>query len=134
MDACPSSSNPTHAAQVEFTNARGFSFCIKVTEDTLDPFAFTVNIEPLFDQQALNGDTLGHTVAQAHDSDHRQSLDALTPREKEVAHLVFCGCTNAQIADQLYISLSTVKSHIQNIFEKLQVSNRVSLAALMMDA
>lgn len=115
MDTQTSSSALVDTAQVEFTNARGVSFCIKVMEDINDPFSFTVNIEPVLGQPTTNSHT----------------LDVLTPREKEVAHLIFCGCTNAQIADQLYISLSTVKSHIQNIFEKLQVNNRVSLVAIM---
>jgi DNA-binding CsgD family transcriptional regulator len=51
----------------------------------------------------------------------------LTPREKEICYLVQQGYTNLQIAEQLFISINTVKRHIQNIFEKLNVKNRTSL-------
>lgn len=51
----------------------------------------------------------------------------LSPRELVVAHLICRGLTNQEIGEELSISLPTVKSHIQNLFEKLHVSNRASL-------
>lgn len=48
----------------------------------------------------------------------------ISDREIEVLNLIAAGHTNQQIADQLYISLSTVKSHIQKIYHKLEVKNR----------
>jgi DNA-binding NarL/FixJ family response regulator len=51
----------------------------------------------------------------------------LTNREKEIAALVTAGKTSNQIADSLYISDKTVAKHIQNIFQKVGVSNRVEL-------
>ncbi|AOR24481.1 helix-turn-helix transcriptional regulator [Clostridium taeniosporum] len=50
----------------------------------------------------------------------------LTEREKEVLNELAKGSTNKQIAENLYISLSTVKSHIINIYGKLGVNNRVA--------
>lgn len=52
----------------------------------------------------------------------------LSERESEVLVLVAEGLTNAQIADALYLSLETVKSHISTIFPKLEVHNRVQAA------
>jgi two-component system, NarL family, response regulator LiaR len=49
----------------------------------------------------------------------------LSEREKEVIDLLADGFRNKEIADKLFISLSTVKSHIYNIYEKLHVSSRV---------
>ncbi len=51
----------------------------------------------------------------------------LTRRENEVASLVCCGMSNAQIASKLYVSEKTIKTHLSNIFSKLGVRNRVQL-------
>ena len=50
----------------------------------------------------------------------------LTNREIEILKLVAKGCTNRQIATLLFISAETVKKHLQNIFSKLAVSNRIA--------
>jgi DNA-binding NarL/FixJ family response regulator len=55
--------------------------------------------------------------------------DALTVRECDVMKLVAQGYSNREIANQLVISESTVRSHLQHIFEKLQLTNRVQVAA-----
>ena len=52
-------------------------------------------------------------------------LEILTDRECEVFHLMTRGYTNTEISDELALSQSTVKSHIQKIMEKLRLRNRV---------
>lgn len=54
----------------------------------------------------------------------------LSERERAVLALVAAGSTNAQIAERLSVSESTVKFHLQNIFEKLRVTNRTEAAAV----
>lgn len=49
----------------------------------------------------------------------------LTSREREVLELLTAGQTNHEIAGQLHISVKTVSNHISNIFNKLQVADRV---------
>lgn len=51
----------------------------------------------------------------------------LTPREQEILDLVIKGLSNQEIANELFITVATTKSHIQNIFKKLDVTNRTSL-------
>jgi len=51
----------------------------------------------------------------------------LTDREKDIVSCLNEGLSNKQIADRLFISDKTVAKHIQNIFEKVQVNNRVEL-------
>lgn len=50
--------------------------------------------------------------------------DSLSERELEVLRLIAAGYNNRQIADQLFVARSTVKTHINNIYGKLGVSNR----------
>ena len=50
--------------------------------------------------------------------------DELTKREIEVLQLIAKGYTNQAIADTLFISLKTVKTHVSNILAKLQVDDR----------
>ena len=57
-----------------------------------------------------------------------QPVDPLTEREEEVLALLARGRTNAEIAAQLFIGLSTVKSHVASLMTKLCVRNRVELA------
>lgn len=53
----------------------------------------------------------------------------LTERELDVARLVAVGRTNQEICDQLVVSLSTVKTHLANIQQKIDARNRVEIAA-----
>jgi DNA-binding CsgD family transcriptional regulator len=56
---------------------------------------------------------------------------SLTPTEREVVGLVAEGLRNADIADRLYVSSSTVKTHLSHVFSKLGVTTRAELAALV---
>lgn len=55
-------------------------------------------------------------------------VDELTPREVEVLEEVVTGATNKEIAERLHITENTVKIHLRNILEKLQVQNRIQAA------
>lgn len=55
------------------------------------------------------------------------SFAVLSPREKEVARLAARGYSNAQIAEELFISVETVKRHMATIFEKLGIESRREL-------
>jgi predicted ATPase/DNA-binding CsgD family transcriptional regulator len=55
---------------------------------------------------------------------------SLTPTEMEVVRLVVGGLSNPQIAAKLFMSRSTVKTHLWHIFTKISVSNRTELAIL----
>lgn len=57
-----------------------------------------------------------------------QPISPLTAREEDVLLTVARGRTNAEIADELHISMSTVKTHLASLMGKLAVRNRVELA------
>ena len=52
-------------------------------------------------------------------------IDSLTPREKEILVLISQGMSNAEIADRLVVSATTVKTHVGNVLAKLDVRDRV---------
>ncbi|WP_026733660.1 response regulator [Fischerella sp. PCC 9605] len=56
------------------------------------------------------------------------SLAELTPREKDVLRLIATGATNKEIAQQLYISEGTVKNHVTNILNRLNLRDRTQAA------
>lgn len=62
------------------------------------------------------------------DAESREAAESLTPRELEIVRMVARGLRNRAIAEQLYITEGTVKIHLHNIYQKLQVSGRLELA------
>ena len=57
-------------------------------------------------------------------------LDILSPREMEIMELISKSMTNEEIADKLFISSKTVKTHLRNIFAKADIRNRVEAALI----
>lgn len=60
--------------------------------------------------------------------------DKLTSREREVFQLLVSGATNAQIADRLTVSETTVKSHVKHILRKTRAANRAQVIAQYLQA
>lgn len=59
--------------------------------------------------------------------------DPFTDRERDVLRLLVNGCSNRDIADKLFIGESTVKTHLRNVYAKLEVTNRVQAVHRVMD-
>jgi two-component system nitrate/nitrite response regulator NarL len=57
---------------------------------------------------------------------------ALTPREQEILHLIASGKSLPEIAKELFLGLTTVKTHVQHLYEKLGVSDRAAAVASAM--
>lgn len=62
------------------------------------------------------------------------SLDVLSVREREIAQAVARGLTNSEIAEEMFLSVTTVKTHVASIFAKLDVTNRVQVAIRVLGA
>jgi len=76
--------------------------------------------------------TLSPEAAQAlvRATQQAQQTEILTEREQDVLKLMVDGYNNAEIAENLVVSLSTVKYHVSNILMKLGVDNRVAAVTL----
>jgi two-component system nitrate/nitrite response regulator NarL len=81
-------------------------------------------LQPPLYGQAGSGQPGGHA---------EKAITALTDRERQIIRLVSEGLSNKQIGRRLNVADGTIKVHLHNIFEKLQVSNRTSLAARYLD-
>lgn len=55
--------------------------------------------------------------------------ESLTSREKEILELLVQGKPNKEIADKLFVSIYTVKSHLKNVYQKLEVNSRLQAVA-----
>jgi two-component system, NarL family, response regulator NreC len=114
----------------------------------------TMQNEPAFARRALQAGVRGYVLKEAADADlvqavrsaaagdtylqpalgarlaagaDTQSGDELSERERDVLRLIALGHTNAEVAEQLYISIRTVESHRAHIQQKLRLSSRAEL-------
>ena len=71
---------------------------------------------------------LDAVARKADDAPPPQPIDALTDREEEVLAAVARGLTNAEIGDQLHISMGTTKTHLSTLMAKIGARNRVEIA------
>ncbi|MEL6354373.1 MAG: response regulator transcription factor [Cyanobacteria bacterium J06627_28] len=64
------------------------------------------------------------------DPEYEQIIESypLTARELEILECIVSGCSNAQIAEQLFVTVGTVKTHVRNILNKLGASDRTQAA------
>ncbi|MEA5513996.1 response regulator transcription factor [Nodularia sp. UHCC 0506] len=88
-------------------------------------------------QQAQENSSLRQTVSTDHqdisptsDSEEEENINVytLTERELEVLQLIVEGCSNALIAERLFITVGTVKTHVRNILNKLCADDRTQAA------
>ncbi len=70
---------------------------------------------------------LFQSIAMPDNHQHQQ----LTRREAEVMQLLLQGKTNKQIAESLFLSIHTIKNHLQRIYEKYQVHSRTELFRIL---
>ena len=80
-------------------------------------------------QSTVSKELLENLVAEKSSPD----LGALTPRQREILELVCEGLSNAQIAERLFLTESTIKQHLYTTYKLLDVRNRIQAAKLFQD-
>ncbi|HET7051413.1 MAG TPA: response regulator transcription factor [Solirubrobacteraceae bacterium] len=120
----------------------------------------TMQNEPAYAREALSAGALGYVLKEAAETElveavHRAAVgdtylnprlgarvaaepasgppDGLTEREVEVLRMIALGYTNAEIADQLYLSVRTVETHRAHIQQKLRLASRAELVRYALD-
>ena len=63
---------------------------------------------------------------------HTKLIEPLTEREHDVLKLLLAGKSNKEISSALFITESTVKTHVRNIFSKYDVSSRAELISTLL--
>lgn len=79
-------------------------------------------------EPVLEAKVTGKMMARMRQGQKELLHDRLTAREKEVLVLIADGKTNQEIADELIIGIKTVKTHVSNILNKLEVEDRTQIA------
>ena len=81
-------------------------------------------------QSEPNGQQTQMRTIESVDEEYQELLESypLTDRELEVLELIVAGCNNAQIAEKLFITVGTVKTHVRNILNKLCAEDRTQAA------
>lgn len=82
--------------------------------------------EVWFRRSVLSSYILGNS--KKHNDSKNNNVNILTSREKDILLQVYIGKSNQEIADELFICTSTVKSHLHKIFRKIGVPNRIQAA------
>ncbi|KIL50758.1 LuxR family transcriptional regulator [Jeotgalibacillus alimentarius] len=77
-----------------------------------------------YGETVLEPEVTGKVMQRMRTRDVKPAHDDLTEREREILMLIAEGKTNQEIADELYIALKTVKTHVSNILGKLDVQDR----------
>jgi len=96
----------------------------------IDPAIASIILQQMRQQPVAAGSVDSTVAIQGLKPEDTQVLESypLTGRELEILELIVSGCSNAEIAEQSYITVGTVKTHVRNILNKLGVDDRTKAA------
>jgi DNA-binding NarL/FixJ family response regulator len=129
--------NPDYMLEAVQAGAAGFLLKESALQHVASAVRRLTNGEPLLDQELAvrllkrlspQRGGVGNREAEVDEKLRTKMLEALTDRELEILDLLSNGMSNQQIAQQLFLSLSTVKTHVHRIILKLEVSDRTQAA------
>ena len=127
--ACGSCLDPAVACAALQAGARGFIHAGMTPEQTARA------IEVVMDGRlAAPRQLLGYLVKREEERKVKSNLHTLSKRQRETLALVAEGLTNSQIANRLFVSESTVKQRLGNIYKILDISSRTDAVKLLYNA
>lgn len=92
-----------------------------------------LNVAIDLSEQMHSDPQLAEALQEIHRLNNELKLKSISKRETEVLKLIAKGSTNQEIADQLFVSIKTVKTHRNNLIKKLNAKNTAMLAALAVE-
>lgn len=90
------------------------------------------DINPIIKVAILMGSNSPESILPSHQSLNEHLENGLSNQEYIVLEHIWKGKKNTEIADDLYVSINTIKTHVQRIYNKLNVSSRVNLLKKVM--
>jgi len=125
---------PEQLDMVEFVQAGGSGFILK----TASPNDYIQTIRKVVEGEKVLPPVLTNSLftqiieaALKTGEENPKYLTQLTSREREIVTLISEGHGNKEIAERLHIATYTVKSHVHNILEKLELNTRLQIAAFI---
>ncbi|QIR35524.1 response regulator transcription factor [Tolypothrix sp. PCC 7910] len=96
----------------------------------IDPTIADIVLKQVRQDDVYGGTSGKRVLIDGLDSEIEKTIEtsSLTQREMEVLELIVAGCDNAEIAQKLYLTIGTVKTHVRGILSKLCVSDRTQAA------
>lgn len=101
---------------------------------TTPPAALIASIHSAASSQPVLSHEVISNLLELHHVPYPAAVESLSPRELDITRLIAQGLTNEEICQELFLSLSTVKTHVGRIMNKLKVGNRVQIAVTYVDA
>ena len=129
--------NSDYLLEAVRAGAAGFILKESALQQVAGAVRMVMNGEPLLDQALAvrllrrlspQIEAPGSREAEVDEELRTKILEALTDRELEILDLLSGGLSNQQIAERLFLSLSTIKTHVHHIISKLEVSDRTQAA------
>ncbi len=103
-------------------------------EELMKAIEFALNGEVYINKEISDILLKGMRFNQSPEAKRAQAIrEDLTQREREILELIVKGCSNLEIANELHISVPTVKTHRSNILFKCEVKNTASLVRFVME-
>ncbi len=123
------SEGETHVMTALKTGAR--AYVLKgVTASELVNILHTVQSGEIYVTPTLAANLLSEMTTDSRRAPSENTFESLTEREHEILALIAAGTSNKEIGQQLHLTEKTVKHYVTNIFQKLQVHNRVQAAIM----
>ncbi len=123
-----------HVVDAIRAGASGFLLKDVTSEELLDAVERSAAGEPVVAPVVLARMMDHFSMRPPHVPREPPGLAALSDREREILALIGAGLSNAEIAEDLVISMATVKTHVRHIFAKLDVRDRVQAVVVARDA